>query len=492
METYRLRYLDGAAPLLATELVREFMGIGLRAAKELVETRGVILDEVSAADARRVAARFAAIGAEVEIEQTWRHSYAYDPRDSRRADQPIKRLRAGVSELAIDQGQLGALGPGAPQAFADAASLERRVAAQLEHWRERELLVAASEIEVLEALSARNVELEAKLREDPSDLANHLIYGDWLQSRGDPRGQLVALQHALAAAEGTPAAAELRAREREYRRQHLSHLFGPLRRVADVVTVSWSLGFIDAAFIGSSAPPLPTLAALLRLPVAARLRSLGLTTKLLWHPRLEQVLCQSEVTTGLRELELGDHIHRGQQLEPPLNFSRLWTQLRSMRKLTICHERPPLRSLHSSTLEHLELRMLGLPDPEFVEELRESGPRASDSHTRHFVAGRLPRLRTLTLDFESAEDMSPVAFADLLALPEFDGVTELNLRLPANRPVPVAVAKILASIPRLSLLERLDLSGCVVDERGMEALLHARSRGRLPAQVVEPYSMVAS
>ena len=491
METYRIRYLDGAELGAAIDLVREFMGVGLRAAKEIVETRGVILDEVSAAEARRVSERFDAIGAEVEVEQTWRHVYGFHPDDPARGDQPIARLRAGQRELTLDTGNLGAMYDGSAQHFIAPAETTRRFEAQLAHWRAEGRATAGSEIEVLEALSARDLALEAKLREDPSDVASHLIYGDWLQSRGDPRGALVMLQHALSEVDpgDRRTARELRRREREYRQRHLSHLFGPLRYTADAVAKAWSLGFLDAAFVGAgrlraSSSPLQTLRDLLRLPVAARLGSLGLTTRLLRRESVEQILCESEVAASLRELELGDHIPGGGDGPTPLVFRWLWSHLRRLRKLTLHSDRPPLRSLHSASLEHLELHMLGLPDSSIVSEITADGPGPGDSHPHHFVAGRLPRLRTLTLDFESAASMSAAAFAALLSLPEFDGVTELCLRLP--NPLPVAIAEILASIPRLSGLEVLDLSRCTVDARGMAAIEHARGRGYLPKDLRAP------
>lgn len=43
---------------------------------------------------------------------------------------------------------------------------------------------------------ARNPDLEAKLAEDPTNVDIHLVYADFLQSNGDPRGELVTLQNA--------------------------------------------------------------------------------------------------------------------------------------------------------------------------------------------------------------------------------------------------------------------------------------------------------
>jgi uncharacterized protein (TIGR02996 family) len=49
-------------------------------------------------------------------------------------------------------------------------------------------------------VSARNPELEALIEEDPADLSRYLIYADWLQQQGDPRGELIVAQHTLATA----------------------------------------------------------------------------------------------------------------------------------------------------------------------------------------------------------------------------------------------------------------------------------------------------
>jgi uncharacterized protein (TIGR02996 family) len=473
METFRIRYLHGANPLSAIQLVREFMGIGRRDAKEVVETRGLILDRVSAAEVRRIVRRFTEIGAQVEVERTWRHVLAFDPRHPARGDQPIERLRAGELELAHDSGLLGALELGEAESFADEALTQRQVIAQLERWTAAGRSLADSEIAVLEALSDRDLELEARLREHPEDLESHLIYGDWLQARGDPRGQLITLQHAVASASSASERRSLAARERELRARHLGQLFGPLRSLADTLVLRWSLGFIDAAFVGASEKldgavhgPFEVLAMLLRLPIAARMSSLGITSSLVHRHGLERLLCDSEAVACLHELELGDHLGTERRLTP--RFSRLWPHLRKLRKLTIHGDQPPLRALHSPTLEHLELHMRGLPD----------------NFPERFVAGRLPELRTLTLDFVDADAISPGVFADLLALPELDGITQLILRLPDRLPYDLAAS--FAGIPRLSTLAVLDLSGCRAERVTMRSLVDARARGRLPDGMLLP------
>ncbi|MBA3541340.1 MAG: TIGR02996 domain-containing protein [Deltaproteobacteria bacterium] len=39
----------------------------------------------------------------------------------------------------------------------------------------------------------RNLELEAEIAKTPDEVAPYLVYADWLQQHGDPRGELIAL-----------------------------------------------------------------------------------------------------------------------------------------------------------------------------------------------------------------------------------------------------------------------------------------------------------
>ena len=48
------------------------------------------------------------------------------------------------------------------------------------------------------ARAARNPELEQAILANPDDEAAYEVYADWLQGEGDPRGELAAVQVALA------------------------------------------------------------------------------------------------------------------------------------------------------------------------------------------------------------------------------------------------------------------------------------------------------
>lgn len=483
METYRIRYRDGSLAIQAIKLVREFTGVGLREAKEIVETGGVILDQVSAAEARRIADQFANIGAQVEVERTWRYMLAFDPNNPARGDQQLERLRVGERELEIEQGVLGGWTGGESESFADPDLVARRVVELLGDWQARGLDVAQDELAVLERVSAREPQLEQQLRANPDDDETRLIYGDWLQARGDPRGQLIALSHALTRA---PAEAwsDLEARIDEFTAAHASHLFGPLRQVARDFDLRWRGGMIDAAFVGPMAwsrlagGPAEVLAALLRLPIAACMTRLALPSSLLGRADLEPLLINSAVVVNLRELELGDAVRGPAHSRAPALLGRLWPHLRQLCRLALFEQRPPLRSLHSATLEHLELHL---------HDLSAAGRHHGlpDGLHEPFVAGRLPRLRILTLQFVDGSNVDPVVFADTLALPDLQGIRQLELRFP-NHVIPHDLVETFAAIPKLGSLERLDLSRCVAERRSIKALVDARARGRLPVELRLP------
>ena len=63
------------------------------------------------------------------------------------------------------------------------------------------------------ATGARNAELEAAIAAAPDEVEPYLVYADWLQSRGDPRGELITLQHAMRAAGNTEGFAKFRVHE---------------------------------------------------------------------------------------------------------------------------------------------------------------------------------------------------------------------------------------------------------------------------------------
>jgi uncharacterized protein (TIGR02996 family) len=80
---------------------------------------------------------------------------------------------------------------------------------------------------------------------DPEDDTVRLIYADWLEERGDPRGEFIRVQCRLPGLPaGHPERAELKGRERELLRRHAGEWSQPVSRL---LVADWTFrrGFID-------------------------------------------------------------------------------------------------------------------------------------------------------------------------------------------------------------------------------------------------------
>ena len=93
---------------------------------------------------------------------------------------------------------------------------------------------------------AHNAELESQILEDPEDPAAYLVYADWLQTAGDPRGKLIAADAALAA---DPASEALAASAAAILEEHRDALLGT--PAGAPISFDWHYGFWRAAHLGS-------------------------------------------------------------------------------------------------------------------------------------------------------------------------------------------------------------------------------------------------
>jgi uncharacterized protein (TIGR02996 family) len=83
---------------------------------------------------------------------------------------------------------------------------------------------------------------------DPDDDGPRLVYADWLEERGDPQGEFIRVQLALASLpEGDPRRWELEAREGSLLKDHESEWVGPLGRPLAGMLSGWAFrrGFIE-------------------------------------------------------------------------------------------------------------------------------------------------------------------------------------------------------------------------------------------------------
>lgn len=122
----------------------------------------------------------------------------------------------------------------------------------------------------------RATDLEAAILADPSADEPRLVYGDWLQAEGDPRGELVTLQ-----AERRRRPDDLMLFEAEVALvdRLRAHLFGDAAPHLARVHVEWHLGFVERLHVREDGDPdllEELLDELLARPVMRCLRHLAL------------------------------------------------------------------------------------------------------------------------------------------------------------------------------------------------------------------------
>ena len=95
---------------------------------------------------------------------------------------------------------------------------------------------------------AVNPDLEATIAAAPDSFDPYLVYADWLQGQGDPRGELIMLQYAQHTATRPQQRHEFDQAVQAHLETHQDSLLGELGEVPGL-RVSWFMGFIkDANF----------------------------------------------------------------------------------------------------------------------------------------------------------------------------------------------------------------------------------------------------
>ena len=272
--------------------------------------------------------------------------------------------------------------------------------------------------------------LERALVAEPDDLALHGAYADYLIEQGDPRGEYIRLELAIAQKEefGVRARAQYLAHAKLMTR-HRAEWLGALDRVLPVANpgpfghpdgrLRLRLGWLDELFM--TAPSRELAEAVVACPVGHLLRRLTIeTVTRASRRRFVAALALAPALASLREFA--------------------WTERGSPRHLT------PLAAVLAA-MPRLERLALRTPDiraadlatlPPRLRELRLSGSHVGDAGVEALLAGpALDRLETLILDFCDITDGG---------------------------------AQTLAADPRVRALARLSLAENLLSPIGVEAL----------------------
>ena len=300
-----------------------------------------------------------------------------------------------------------------------------------------------------------NPRLARLVEEAPEDdLTPAQVYADWLQSEGDPRGELAAIQLRRATDRKNK---ELKRSEKELLAQHADRLLGKLAGVPDLVKLKWHAGFIRSARIantydsedderGKKAVGVPDVVAwLLDEPSARFLRELAVGIVTYYENNYEDVCARigQRYLPALRSLFLGDFESEETELS--------WSELGEV--APIYAALPNLRTLRLRS-GSMELGTIVLPQLE--EFTVETGGLDHDT-ARAIAAAKWPSLRRLTVQIGSddyggdadLDDLRPIL--DGVGLPRLEHLAIQNCELTDDLIEPLASSKILPQLRSLDL-----------------------------------------
>ncbi|WP_164016878.1 WGR domain-containing protein [Pyxidicoccus trucidator] len=315
-----------------------------------------------------------------------------------------------------------------------------------------------------------NKELEAAILGAPEVADGYLVYGDWLQSQGDPRGELIALQHALLQAKGAEATA-LKRKVAALLKKHQDVLLGaPLASMlgGKTLTVEWHLGFIRSARVaiaGYGEDPEfqidETLAMLLAHPSARFLQELTLgmadNEGENEYGALIKLITKA-APKALRKLFIGDFVF-------PDEMEISWTDLGNLAPLYTAF--PQLRSLHlrggGASMGKIDL-------PELREFIVESGG-LSRPAVKAIAAANWPKLERMEVWFGSEEYGAGGDLKSIQPILDATGLPQLRQLGLCNAEF---TNELVAALPKsqvLKQIESLDLSLGTLTDKGAEVML---------------------
>lgn len=288
----------------------------------------------------------------------------------------------------------------------------------------------------------REAALAAAIDDDPDDPTAYSVLGDWLQARGDPRGELIALflaadaQRAASPRERPPAQAAIG----RLLARHSGAFLGRLERYVQdpsdptAPPFLWRRGYIARAEIVAvpPRPVAPLVRELLRHPSGRFLHELSVRTEGDGREILEDLA--ATVPRSLRELELYGLADLG-------DLGALWGSFTRLHRLSL-------------TGRAVEVGALELP---VLQRARFAAAELSASCVRSIARARLPRLERLELrfggdgaDLAGFEDLRP-----LLHRTDLPALTHLRLQ---HAPCAGAIVRELVGTPLARQLIVLDLS----------------------------------
>ncbi len=315
------------------------------------------------------------------------------------------------------------------------------------------------------SMHRRDAKLEAAIDEDPDDVARYLVYADWLQAQGDPRGELIVLQHAKPAG------------VKKFLDKHAAHFFGKLADARDLLEAyegpigkptTWRWGYLRALWLsnkydrsnmhGGTKPAIEVADALDWLLGHSSTRFLReLTVGIVSYEgngygEVARVIGKHPLPT-LWKLTLGDFHSE----ETELNWS-------DMGNISPLYKAVP--NLESLTLRSGSMA-LGKIDLPKLRELRIISGGFDRASIKAILAAKWPQLDTLSIQLGRETAFTVKDLAPLLDGAAFPKLVHLGL---GNTMISDAICGALAGSKIAARLESLDLSEGTMGDAGATAL----------------------
>ena len=321
----------------------------------------------------------------------------------------------------------------------------------------------------------RNPALEAGIFDDPSNDDAWQVYGDWLQSQQDVRGELISLMLQRKQASGA-SKNKLEARIAELETEHRKSWLGGLAKhlshdkIDEVAKLEWWGCYILGASVGNSdedwdgASPDTILRALVKSPAAMFLAELSIGTTYDdddWRGVMGkniQAITKAGKLEALTKLAIADTQGYWDISSTSVgDVGKVLPVAPRLRSLYVRGGEIELDQLHHDRLESVTLETGGLPR----------------GTVRAVGQCQLPAATRLVVYFGSSDYGASGSISDLLPLFKGKGVPKLKHLGLCNAEFQDDIARELARSPLLAQLTHVDLSLGTMTDAGAQRILDA-------------------
>jgi uncharacterized protein (TIGR02996 family) len=290
----------------------------------------------------------------------------------------------------------------------------------------------------------RNRDLEAAIADEPELAESYVPYADWLQSRGDPRGELISMQIAAETDESIAARAERWIKKHDLLGALAKHRKNA-RAGAELVT--WRFGFIHRANVNAldHAKVVELLEQVLTHASGRLLVELRLILPSENAQPVVDVLAR-HAPASLRRIKMS----QARPSRARVDLSALWARVPKLRQLDL----------------NCRIRAIGAIDLQHLEQLRIGDQAFSTDAMTDLSRARWPALQRIDIDLvgglrRPGDDTTVAVLLEMLGRPELV-VKHLSA---SSADLDESFVEALAACPLAATLETLDLSYNQVSDR---------------------------